>query len=511
MLSPEERADIFGKKQDKMPEYEVVPISHSIDEANVLNPSISFRAFDTNIVLNLNHVEEPLLHKNTPIWLTSGNSKSPEVIYQRVDNDTINDAFKFYEDPNNMAGIAVEQDMHANLRFMGFIRDAFVIKPVPQGVINTWNDYFKNDIKSRITRSITRPFVSDLHFVIKRSPSDEGFFVPNVDIKNITEELKLKRRSSFPDRPQIIYPRLLIFTDYGLEYTSEREIRFYRLLVYLSAFWNAVNLKFSQFENPKIKFRIVGIVVGMNKWASPYIYEKRVHESIVNTEALKSFGYWVKNKNPPIDREEWDIAVTQTTSKFCGDWTCPQANILGIAYMQGKCNDWYPYSTMTALVHDNLDFTGVLIATHEIGHIFGAQHDNTLPKCVDDGYIMASFAQPHENNNHWSTCSVDSINKHLRSVMDHCYNKPNAASVNESVPAVLPGDYISPDEQCRSQGWDWSCKVTRGICSGLKCYTEDIFGTSIFAFCHNSGVPVDGTICDDDHHCQLGSCVSKKS
>lgn len=53
-------------------------------------------------------------------------------------------------------------------------------------------------------------------------------------------------------------------------------------------------------------------------------------------------------------------------------------------------------------------------------------------------------------------------------------------------------------------------KVTRGICSGLKCYTEDIFGTSIFAFCHNSGVPVDGTICDDNHHCQLGSCVSKK-
>lgn len=57
---------------------------------------------------------------------------------------------------------------------MGFIRDAFVIKPVPQGVINSWNDYFKNDIKSRITRSITRPFVSDFHFVIKRSPSDEG-------------------------------------------------------------------------------------------------------------------------------------------------------------------------------------------------------------------------------------------------------------------------------------------------------------------------------------------------
>lgn len=70
-----------------MPEYEIVPISHSIDEENVLNPSISFRAFDTNIVLNLNHIEEPLLHKNTPIWLTSGNSKSPEVVYRRVDND----------------------------------------------------------------------------------------------------------------------------------------------------------------------------------------------------------------------------------------------------------------------------------------------------------------------------------------------------------------------------------------------------------------------------------------
>lgn len=55
----------------------------------------------------------------------------------------------------------------------------------------------------------------------------------------------------------------------------------------------------------------------------------------------------------------------------------------------------------------------------------------------------------------------------------------------------------------------FNLQVTPGICTGLKCFTEDIFGSSIFSFCHNSGLPVDGTTCGDNMHCKFNECVSK--
>lgn len=54
--------------------------------------------------------------------------------------------------------------------------------------------------------------------------------------------------------------------------------------------------------------------------------------------------------------------------------------------------------------------------------------------------------------------------------------------VNESLPAILPGDYFTPDEQCRSQGWDWACKVF----FLFKIYNLKINLTVSFFFLENS-------------------------
>lgn len=58
---------------------------------------------------------------------------------------------------------------------MGFIRDSLVIKPVPNSIVKVWNEYFRKDVKSRITRGTKeRPFVTGLHFVIKRRATEES-------------------------------------------------------------------------------------------------------------------------------------------------------------------------------------------------------------------------------------------------------------------------------------------------------------------------------------------------
>lgn len=72
-----------------------------------------------------------------------------------------------------------------------------------------------------------------------------------VALKNST---RLKR--SVPDT---VYPEILVIIDHNMYKLFNKDV--YRLIPYLLAFWNGVDLKYRNLENPKYRLNIAGIVI----------------------------------------------------------------------------------------------------------------------------------------------------------------------------------------------------------------------------------------------------------
>lgn len=59
----------------KVPEYQVVPIAHSVPGSDgKTSLKVFFNAFGNDVILNLNPVEDSLFSENTPIYTVSSNS-----------------------------------------------------------------------------------------------------------------------------------------------------------------------------------------------------------------------------------------------------------------------------------------------------------------------------------------------------------------------------------------------------------------------------------------------------
>jgi len=108
---------------------------------------------------------------------------------------------------------------------------------------------------------------------------------------------------------------------------------------------------------------------------------------------------------------------------------------LGVAYIGTVCSTHRPTiisNGQTAKLSANTGFitfdgktfspTSHLTFAHEVGHNMGSSHDGVGPTsdCPPKGYLMASFApsRPTEENKRFSSCSIDSINKAIRKLLN---------------------------------------------------------------------------------------------
>ncbi|MGJ3255321.1 MAG: M12 family metallo-peptidase, partial [Alcanivorax sp.] len=102
---------------------------------------------------------------------------------------------------------------------------------------------------------------------------------------------------------------------------------------------------------------------------------------------------------------------------------------VGLAYVGTLCNT-NGYATGVTQEYVNIPLTAVVMA-HEIGHNFGANHDNVEADQVDNperycgnGYIMSSWAEANATG--FSSCSVNQMTAKVDSLGNHdaCFNYP---------------------------------------------------------------------------------------
>lgn len=61
-----------------MPPYEVVPVLHSMNNKNVINPEVYLKAFNDNMSLYLWPAEGLLFGKHTPVYTVESDQSSPQ-------------------------------------------------------------------------------------------------------------------------------------------------------------------------------------------------------------------------------------------------------------------------------------------------------------------------------------------------------------------------------------------------------------------------------------------------
>ncbi|XP_075744732.1 venom metalloproteinase BumaMPs1-like isoform X2 [Rhipicephalus microplus] len=114
--------------------------------------------------------------------------------------------------------------------------------------------------------------------------------------------------------------------------------------------------------------------------------------------------------------------------------------ILGIAPLEGICSNY-----SVAVVKDVVGrYTGKHSLVHEMGHLFGANHDgegSSVNCSAADGYIMSpnSHGKHHEE---FSTCSLTAVSKYVNSEAAECLRE----AASDSAIGVYPFKHLSYDD-----------------------------------------------------------------
>jgi Reprolysin (M12B) family zinc metalloprotease len=121
------------------------------------------------------------------------------------------------------------------------------------------------------------------------------------------------------------------------------------------------------------------------------------------------------HENTLLKKYSNDISVL-LTGKYYG-------NDLGIAFLDKMCS---PQNSAALVVYQNDIVTDSSTLAHEIGHVLSMDHDRPRCDCVEKECVMATSDDRSILETHWSSCSVNQIERKLASGSYQCLlNKPS--------------------------------------------------------------------------------------
>ena len=272
------------------------------------------------------------------------------------------------------------------------------------------------------------------------------------------------------------------------------------------------NIQMSSFT---INILFAGIVIAKTPseatWTESIRNQSVVPNEIPADTALTNFRSWI-TRNTQTNFPGFDHAMLFTGYEMTLD---ESPSVTGLASFSAMCT-----TRSQSIVEDKFNFLMITVASHELGHSLGAEHDGTENTCrSNDSYIMAS-AVNHQYNaltaaNPWkfSSCStnyfnsvIDSLtrrNQHCLTTLSSSYDPNFLASERQR----LPGQMYDADQQCANMAGVGSYmhrKRYNGdystICTVLWCY--DITKTI------RDYIAGDGTLSGDRKWCISGVCTS---
>ncbi|KAK0182435.1 hypothetical protein PV327_000577 [Microctonus hyperodae] len=462
--------------------------------------------------ITLNLKKSYLIGKQTPVWILR--ESYGDSLIEETDPLTVGNAVQFYVDEDKNASIVAVTNKEDKIKIWGAYGRQ-LISPV------YYSESYKRRRRSVDNENFTKINESEISITdfYKISQVSKFEITKNINSlltkrreyfdKNSWKELDNSRKVRETPENSTVYPEILVIADYNIKFTTVSSPQFYNFLMYLIVFWNSVDLRFRALQDPRIRFHISGIVVAMSHESVPFLQSNFFLNRIESVGAIRSMGYWMSNRKKIFSMKSYDISIAMTNLPL-GQLNMQYTDMAGVVNkIGGYCAvDWFPFTIPRAIIRDKLDFSGILGATHEIGHIFGAMHngEDNNKKCPDyNGNIMDSTDTYACTKNIWSECSKRSISKFFKSDKADCFrNIERSKDAGDSI--FLP---ISLLDQCNSRGFMYACKPTSTTCRALLCRDSGWEGFKTLWSCTNTGPAVEGSPCGKGI-CRNHLCIPSK-
>ncbi|XP_053595803.1 zinc metalloproteinase/disintegrin isoform X2 [Microplitis demolitor] len=288
--------------------------------------------------------------------------------------------------------------------------------------------------------AIKRVFIGTENVVVDQTNyNDKTYYIartiPNSNTDILGIGLNLRYVPKLSSRiPETIYPEVLICVDYHFNNVLQD-----KLITYILEFWNAVDLYYRPLQNPRYKLSIAGVVVAMDENVFPFASPSAwgTNDLIPYTSSLDYMSKWLRNVQEVIPFNSYDTHIFMTPTFVA------EGQPIGIAYTSSACLGVTASIPLGGIVHDPFNLEGILTAVHELGHVFGAGHDQNGP-CSTHSIMAPSDAAGQEL---WSQCSKESFRSTLRNRDFSCmYNRPIVVE-NPSITVQIPINFDPNDNQ----------------------------------------------------------------
>jgi len=410
-----------------------------------------------------------------------------------------------YEDPDQETSVVLEKD-DTSSRYLisGVLGPELIILP----------KISDNDTKVHSSRCSHCLDVMS-HSVVRRWTNDSLDGAGDYAEADVQTNYRISRRGKALSRSGKVYPEILVLVDYTLFRKFGFNVAEARK--YVISYFNAVNMRFKTFTQPRIELQIAGVIFGKSKSSFSFISSSIRYGDMLDAPAtLNAMGqyYYKDRSNLPV----YDMVVTLTGLDMARmkNGKMSRSNT-GYAYIGGACirNAYLKKISSVALVEDSGGYSGVVVTAHEIGHLLGAVHDGDkspsylrgpgAKSCPwSAGYIMSDLRHTSRGQQ-WSDCSVKQIKYFLKTSAAQCLYNPPPRNNDYSLPGdnKLPGSSISLDDQCRKDKGTRACYHDDRVCAQLFCYTKNYSG------CYAYRPAVEGSYCGKGKMCINGKCVKK--
>ncbi|XP_051168916.1 venom metalloproteinase antarease TserMP_A-like [Leptopilina boulardi] len=418
---------------------------------------------------------------------------------------------KFYQNPKTLSSISLSVNKDGKFEFNGIINDNIVISPIPHNfrkrrdLLRRNFSFFENDAEDFIN--------SDEHIIYKQTFNNASqhsiskIFDDKMEIKSVF-------RRSITEIPNIVYPEIMVFIDDVLFKKFNFDV--VKAVEYTLGFWNGVDLRYREFEKPKVRLYVAGIVLAqeplpfVNK-AIDLLPKGEIYSDLL----INGFTRFLHEEKFIQPIKDYDISMF-ITGRDMLDSTTRNKNLTGYAYRAGVCrSDITNKYTSSGIIEDSNGYDGILAAAHELAHILGAPHDeedsknfayNTKHCLKNESHIMSSYRYSNnENKILFSSCSKKIIGIVLSLDFAKCIrNNPAEYKNNKPLSRILPGQIMSLDEQCKNLGYI-RCKDERTTCLDLYCVEKENMTHTISVSSYTP--PAEGSSCADEKHCLSGDCV----